>query len=58
MNNCACSAQCFHKGGLVWVVVVSDELAKFLGIGYRQLITIVLDKSVVIFDKNEDKVQN
>jgi len=36
----------------------SDELAKILGIGYRRLITLVLDKSVVIFDKNEDKVQN
>jgi phage antirepressor YoqD-like protein len=35
-----------------------DELAKFLGIGYRQLLTLFLDKSVVIFDKNEDKVQN
>jgi phage antirepressor YoqD-like protein len=36
----------------------SDEMAKFLGIGYRQLITLILDKSVVIFDKNEVKVQN
>jgi len=38
--------------------VASDELEKVLRISYRQVIALFLDKSVVIFDKNKDKVQN
>lgn len=48
----------FTKEDELALHVASDELEKVLRISYRQVIALFLDKSVVIFDKNKDKVQN